>query len=127
MKLLEEQLKKAEKIFSKGGALEKFYPLFEATESFLLTPGKITRKAPFVRDAVDLKRVMIFVVVALIPCIFMGIYNTGYQMQLAQGAAYSFSGCLVAGLIKVLPIILVSYAAGGFWEVLFAVVRKHEN
>lgn len=115
-----------EKWFSKGRPLEKFYPLFEALDSFLLTPGKVTKKAPHIRDAVDLKRVMIFVVIALLPAICMGIYNVGYQMQLATGAAYNFWTCVGKGLEKVLPIIIVSYAAGGLWEVVFAVVRKHE-
>jgi len=126
MKFLEEKSKKIGKLFEKGGPLEKFYPFYEALDTFLLTPGTKTKKAPYVRDAVDLKRVMIFVVVALIPCIFMGFYNTGYQIQMAKGLTYSLGGCLWLGLIKVLPIILVAYAAGGFWESLFAVVRKHE-
>ncbi len=126
MKCLEKQLEKIGKLFEKGQPLEKMYPLFEATESFLLTPGKITHKAPYVRDAIDLKRVMIFVVLALLPCIFMGIYNTGYQIQTIKGLEYSFLGSLLAGAGKVLPIILVAYMAGGFWEVLFAVIRKHE-
>lgn len=126
MKFLEEKSKKIGKLFEKGKPLEKLYPLYEAMDAFLMTPGKTTRKAPYVRDCVDLKRVMIFVVVALIPCISMGIYNTGYQMQIAQGLVHSFGGCLGLGLGKVLPIILVAYAAGGFWEVLFAIVRKHE-
>ncbi|HBO97381.1 MAG TPA: NADH:ubiquinone reductase (Na(+)-transporting) subunit B [Candidatus Omnitrophica bacterium] len=126
MKFLEEQSQKIGKLFEKGKPLEKLYPLYEALDTFLLSPGTILKKAPFVRDAVDLKRSMSLVVVALIPCLFMGIYNTGYQILLAQGAAYSFGGCVGLGLMKVLPIILVSYAAGGFWEVLFAVVRKHE-
>lgn len=126
MKFLEEQSQKIGKLFEKGKPLEKLYPLYEAIDTFLLSPGTTLKKAPFVRDAVDLKRSMSLVVVALIPCLCMGIYNTGYQILLAQGAAYSFWGCVGLGLMKVLPIILVSYAAGGFWEVLFAVVRRHE-
>lgn len=126
MKFLEEQSQKIGKLFEKGKPLEKLYPLYEALDTFLLSPGTTLKKAPFVRDAVDLKRSMSLVVIALIPCLCMGIYNTGYQILLAQGAAYSFAECVKLGLAKVLPIILVSYAAGGFWEVLFAVVRKHE-
>jgi Na+-transporting NADH:ubiquinone oxidoreductase subunit B len=126
MKFLTEQLKKTEKFFEKGKPLEKFYPLFEALDTFLLTPGKTAKKAPFVRDAVDLKRVMIFVVVALLPSILMGIYNTGYQIQLAKALPYSLLECFWLGALKVLPIIIVTYAVGGLWEVLFAVLRKHE-
>ncbi|MCK5259494.1 MAG: NADH:ubiquinone reductase (Na(+)-transporting) subunit B [Candidatus Omnitrophica bacterium] len=125
-RFLEKRSKKIKKLFEKGKPLEKLYPIHEAMDAFLLTLGKTTKKAPYARDAVDLKRVMSFVVIALLPCIFMGFYNTGYQMQMAQGDAYSFAGCMWQGLLKVLPIILVSYMAGGFWEVLFAVFRKHE-
>ena len=126
MKLIEEQLKKVGALFEKGKPLEKFYPLFDALDTFLLTPGKTAAKAPFVRDAVDMKRVMIFVVLALIPATLMGIYNAGYQIEIAGGLTHSFWGAVEAGAWKVIPIILVSYAAGGFWEVLFAVTRKHE-
>lgn len=122
----EKRSKKIRKLFEKGAPLEKLYPVHEAMDAFLMTLGKTTKKAPYVRDAVDLKRVMSFVVIALIPCILMGFYNTGYQIQLAKGSEYSFWECWWLGLLKVLPIIIVSYAAGGFWEVLFAVVRKHE-
>jgi len=124
--MIEDQMKKIGKLFTKGKPLEKLYPFYEAIDTFLLTPGTKTKKAPYVRDSVDLKRVMIFVVVALLPCIFMGFYNTGYQIQMAKGAAVSFGGCLGMGLKQVLPIILVSYAVGGFWESLFSVIRKHE-
>lgn len=126
MKFLKEQLKKAGKLFEKGKPLQKLYPLYEAIDTFLLTPGTTTRKAPYVRDVIDLKRVMSFVVIALIPATLMGIYNTGYQIELAKGAVHSFWGAIAVGALKVLPIILVTYAVGGFWEALFAIVRKHE-
>lgn len=126
MPFLLDQLKKTEKLFEKGKPLAKLYPLFEAIDTFLFTPGKTSRKAPFVRDAVDLKRVMIFVVIALLPSIFMGIYNTGYQIEIAKGVEHSFWNALALGAWKVLPIILVTYAVGGFWEGLFAILRKHE-
>ena len=95
-------------------------------DTFALTPGKTASKAPHVRDVIDLKRVMIFVVIALTPCLWMAIYNTGMQMQIAQGLPFSFRGCVLSGLKQVLPILLVAYTAGGLWEVLFAIVRKHE-
>jgi len=126
MKILADQLKKIEKNFEKGKPLEKMYPLFEAIDTFLMTPGKVTKKAPFVRDAIDIKRVMIFVVIGLLPCFFMGIYNTGLQMQMAKELPYNFWGCLIDGAIKVIPILMVTYMAGGFWEGLFAIMRKHE-
>ena len=126
MKLLQTQLKKLEPLFEKGKPLAKLYPLYEALDTFLFTPGKTAPNAPFVRDAVDMKRVMMFVVIALLPCVAMGIYNTGYQILLAKGESLDFWRCVGLGAQKVLPIILVSYAAGGFWEVLFAIVRRHE-
>lgn len=113
-------------MFEKGKPLAKLYPLYEALDTFLLTPGKVTSKAPHVRDAVDLKRVMSFVVIALVPTTLMGIYNTGYQILLAKNLSIDFVPCWLMGMGKILPIIIVSYAAGGFWEVLFAVMRKHE-
>ena len=114
------------KYFAKGKPLEKMYPLFDAIDTFILTPATTTKSAPHVRDAIDIKRVMIFVVLALIPCIFMGIYNVGYQMLLAKGGEITLLECLKLGSIKVLPIIIVTYAVGGLWEGLFAIVRKHE-
>ncbi len=126
MQFLEKQLKKVGQLFERGRPLEKFYPLYEAIDTFLLTPGKTATRAPFVHDAIDMKRVMIFVVIALIPCILMAIYNTGYQIELAKGMGHSFWGVVTIGLVKVIPIIVVTYLAGGFWEVLFAVTRRHE-
>jgi len=123
---LEKSLTRFKEHFREGKPLARLYPLFEAIDTFLLTPGKVTKKAPHVRDAVDMKRVMSFVVIALLPATFMGIYNTGYQMLVAQNLAVSFWHALGLGASKVLPIILVSYLAGGFWEILFAVVLRHE-
>lgn len=126
MKILEKTIEKMGMWFEKGRPLAKFYPLYEALDTFLLTPGKVTKKGPHLRDGIDLKRVMMFVVMALIPATAMGIFNTGYQILMAKGWPYDFAQCWYLGLQKVLPIIIVSYAAGGFWEVLFAVIRRHE-
>jgi Na+-transporting NADH:ubiquinone oxidoreductase subunit B len=126
MKFLQDTLHQAGKLFEKGRPLEKLYPLYEAMDTFLFTPGKTTPKAPHVRDHVDMKRVMIFVVIALIPATLMAVYNTGYQILLAKGLPIDPAQCWKLGAFKVLPIILVSYMAGGVWEVLFAVMRKHE-
>ena len=84
MNILEKQLKKIESLFEEGKPLAKWYPLYEALDTFLMTPGKIAPKAPYVRDAVDIKRVMIFVVVALIPATLMGIYNAGLRSCLPR-------------------------------------------
>ncbi|MBF0618542.1 MAG: NADH:ubiquinone reductase (Na(+)-transporting) subunit B [Candidatus Omnitrophica bacterium] len=112
--------------FQKGKPLEKLYPLYEATDSFLFTPGTRATKAPFIHDKADLKRVMVLVVLAVIPAAFFGIFNAGYQAELALGVAPQWTDALLRGLMAILPIILVSYTVGGFWEVLFACTRKHE-
>jgi Na+-transporting NADH:ubiquinone oxidoreductase subunit B len=112
--------------FQKGKPLEKLYPLYEAVDGFLFTSGKTSDKPPFVRDAVDLKRVMVLVVIAVIPATLFGIFNVGYQAQLASGLSPQWFDAMGRGAKVVLPIILVSYMVGGFWEVLFACVRKHE-
>jgi Na+-transporting NADH:ubiquinone oxidoreductase subunit B len=117
---------KARPMFLPGGKLERLYPLHEANETFLLTPPDVTKGPPHVRDAVDIKRVMITVIIALIPCVLFGIWNAGHQYNLVnQVAGATFMTDIIRGCILVLPIILMSYAAGGVWEVLFAVVRRH--
>ena len=133
-------------LFEKGGKLERFYPLYEANDTFLFTPGSVTKGAAHVRDGIDLKRIMIAVVVALTPCILMALYNTGYQANVAlqegvslygwqagladmlgvAGKAGSVCSCVIVGLPYFLPIFAVTFAVGGFWEVVFAIVRKHE-
>ena len=137
-----------EKNFKAGGRLERLYPLFEAADSFLYTPGSTTRGASHVRDGIDVKRMMFTVVISLLPCVAMALYNTGYQANLAisQGAQPldtwqttvlqyvgfgSFDpsdvlGCIVHGALYYLPVVLVTFAVGGNCEALFAVVRKHE-
>ncbi|MEO1497083.1 MAG: NADH:ubiquinone reductase (Na(+)-transporting) subunit B [Planctomycetota bacterium] len=89
MKFLRNQLDMVEPLFKKGGKLEKLYPLYEANDTFLFTPGEVTKGTSHVRDAIDMKRMMSTVIVALLPCIFMAFWNTGYQANLAiaeQGA-----------------------------------------
>jgi Na+-transporting NADH:ubiquinone oxidoreductase subunit B len=126
VKFLESILEKLAPHFEKGGKLEKLYPLFEAADTFMFTPSKTTSGYPHIRDHFDMKRMMISVVVALIPCVIMAAYNTGYQALLAQGLPTDTLSCFALGLKTILPIIIVSYSVGGLWEVLFAIVRKHE-
>jgi len=127
VKFLQNILEKHEHHFKKGGKFEKLYPLWEAQETILFTQTKGAPGAPHVRDSLDAKRLMTVVIVALLPALFFGAYNTGLQNALAAGETTSQIGpLLISGFITILPIIIVSYAAGGFWEVLFSVVRKHE-
>ncbi|WP_020675876.1 NADH:ubiquinone reductase (Na(+)-transporting) subunit B [Geopsychrobacter electrodiphilus] len=147
MKLLRTFLDKLHPHFAKGGKLERLYPLFEAADSFLYTPGEVTGGAPHVRDAIDLKRVMITVVVALLPCFFMAMWNTGFQgntaLQVTGGGVEGWRGSLLAllgyagnpgsladnlmfGAVWFVPIYLVTNIVGGIWESLFCMVRGHD-
>ncbi len=108
--------------FEKGGKYEKFYPLYDALDTFLYTPSTVTTNAPHIRDSIDLKRSMIFVVIAMVPAILFGIFNIGYQDDSTRTIADNF----VFGLYYAVPIIVISYAVGGICEVLFAIIRKHE-
>lgn len=128
MKFLHDILEKQKPMFQKGGKLEKLYYLFEAGETFMFSPASTAgNKGVQVRDAIDLKRMMMTVVIAMIPCLIWGIFNVGYQHHIAIGEATSFFSIdnLLFGSRWVLPIVLVSYAAGGLIEAVFAVIRKH--
>ncbi|MBX3177422.1 MAG: NADH:ubiquinone reductase (Na(+)-transporting) subunit B [Candidatus Hydrogenedentes bacterium] len=146
MKFLRELHDKFEPLFHKGGKLEKLYPMYEAHDTLLFTPGQVTRGASHVRDTLDLKRLMVTVVFALIPCILVAMYNTGYQanIALADGAsAESWRGwvmdvlgfgysatnplaCVFHGALYYLPVLLVTFIVGGHIEVAFAIIRRHE-
>lgn len=126
MSFLERFFDKHRSKFEKGGKYERWYPLFEMTDTILLWTNERTRRAPHVRDALDLKRFMMMVVAAMLPATLFGIYNIGYQHFRAIGVSAGFSEMFAYGLIKFVPILLVSYAVGGIWEVLFAIVRKHD-
>src|SRR5690606_10603897 len=130
MKFLRDLLDKQKPLFEKGGKLEKFYYAFEAGETFMFSPNHTTGiKGSQVKDAIDLKRMMITVVIAMIPCLLFGIYNTGHQHLLATGGTAglweNFGEKLGIGAMLVLPLVLVAYTAGGVVEAIFAIVRKH--
>ncbi|GBD91509.1 Na(+)-translocating NADH-quinone reductase subunit B [bacterium BMS3Abin04] len=148
MKFLRTFLDNQEKRFQKGGKLEKYYPLFEAIDTFLYTPASVTKYASHIRDAMDLKRMMLTVVIALIPAVFMALYNTGLQANANMAALgladpgtwqghllislgipfnqHNILANIIHGLLYFLPVYLITVAVGGFWEVLFAIVRGHE-
>ncbi len=113
-------------IFGKNGKYRMFYPLFEVIDTFFLTPASRTSRGPHIRDKIDSKRFMITVVIALFPAILVGMYNIGYQAFLAQGISATIGDCLWNGFLVMLPVIIVTYAVGLGWEILFAIVRKHE-
>ncbi len=115
----------------KEGKLKRLYPFFEAADTFLYTPGTKTKSGPHVRDGLDLKRAMISVVIALIPCTLFGIWNAGYQSMLAHNpeltpGTANFFEAMTHGLWAFLPIYIVTLAVGGTLEAIFSVVRKHE-
>ena len=151
MKFLRNMLDRAHPLFGKGGKLEKLYPLYEAGDTFLYTPGNVAKGLTHIRDALDLKRMMIIVVVSLIPCTLFGMWNVGYQANLAiqslievklepyldwHHAIHRAMGmsnnpgnpidCFVLGAMYFLPIYLVTMTVGGICEVIFSIVRKHE-
>ncbi len=134
----------------KGKPLHKLQPLISAGDTFLYEAPHNTAKGPHIRDAIDVKRWMLIVVAALLPCLFMAIWNTGLQAYVYGSGDYklmnefllaskslpdylAFAGkegraweILKEGAYIVLPLLALTYAVGGFWEALFAVLRKHE-
>ena len=126
MKFLRGILDKQKPMFQKGGKLEKFHYLFEAGETFLYVPNEVTpKKGAQIRDAIDLKRLMMTVVIAMIPCLLFGIWNVGHQYYFATGVEGSFIDKILVGSKQVLPVVLVSYVAGGLVEVVFSTIRRH--
>lgn len=148
MKKLEKFLHKIEQNVKPGSRFERLYPVFEMIDTFILTPLNRTRGKVHLRDGLELKRIMTTVVIALIPCVIMALYNTGYQANLAHsidpnkiaigfrhtimtafGIPYdpnSMSSNFFLGSLYFLPVYIVTLLVGGFWELLFSVVRRHE-
>ncbi|MGD9983097.1 MAG: NADH:ubiquinone reductase (Na(+)-transporting) subunit B [Porticoccaceae bacterium] len=131
--------------FHPGGKYAKYYALYEAVDTILYSPATVTRTGSHVRDGIDLKRVMITVWLAAFPAMFYGMYNLGFQANTALAAGAELAGwraalidvfaghdpgsiwdCLWYGAVYFVPIYLVTFVVGGFWEVVFATVRGHE-
>jgi len=112
--------------FEDGGRLAPLHAFFESIETVFWAPVDPTTTPPYVRDSLDVKRFMMLVIVALIPHLCFGIYNVGYQSRLASGLSLALLPVVAAGVARVLPMVLVTYGVGFFWEVVFACVRKHE-
>jgi len=127
LKPLRKLLDKIKPPFEKGGKLEKFYPAFNAFETFLFVPDHTApSRGAHIRDAIDLKRTMILVVLSLVPCLLFGMWNVGYQHHQALGIIdASLMDNFIFGAIKVLPLVIVSYATGLGVEFIFAIIRKH--
>ncbi len=111
--------------FENNGVLEKLYPLYEATDTILFSTGEVTKSGPHIRDSIDIKRVMILVVIALIPLYIFGAMNVGVQNGIAMGVERTNWEQFWYGFDKIIPIIIIAFITGAFWEILFAVVRRH--
>ena len=126
MKALRNYLDKIKPQFKEGGKFEKLHSTFDAFESFLFVPDKTTFKGSHIRDSIDLKRTMSIVIIAMIPALLFGIWNTGYQHFLSLGQEVDFMQIVGYGLLKVIPIVAVSYIAGLGVEFIFAQYRHEE-
>ena len=148
MSKLRKYLDDIHPLFIKGGRFEKYYALYEMVDTFLYTPADVTPHAPHARDALDIKRVMTYVVIATMPCILIGLWNIGYQANSAMASMginqvpgwrgdilslfwfgydpSSVIGNFMHGFLYFLPIYLVTLVVGGICEVVFAAVRNHE-
>ncbi|CDT88912.1 NADH:ubiquinone reductase (Na(+)-transporting) subunit B [Vibrio coralliirubri] len=151
---LKKRLEDVAPRFEAGGKYEKLYPVYEAFATIFYTPGNVNRGITHVRDSIDLKRIMILVWLATFPAMFWGMYNVGHQSVLALTSSYQlnelasviesswrlswafgdaqslmasgWASQMLLGALYFLPVYATVFAVGGFWEVLFAVVRKHE-
>ncbi len=126
MKFIKNIFDKSKPQFEKGGKFEKLMPLFETFETLFFVPDEVTRsKGVQIRDAIDLKRLMITVIIAMTPALIFGIWNVGYQHSLATGEVMSFWQQIWVGIVVVLPIIVVSYASGLTVEFIFGIKKGH--
>ena len=125
LNFLQNILDKSKPHFEKGGRFERLYPIFEATDTILFSTDEMTESGPHIRDSIDTKRIMILVVISLLPLYLFGAINIGYQNAIALDIERSGWQNFWFGFGKIFPIIVVTFASGAFWELLFAVVRKH--
>jgi len=112
--------------FEKGGKFAYLQSSFEAFETFLFVPNTVTKTGSHIRDAMDMKRTMIVVVIALFPALLFGMWNTGFQNALAMGIERSLLENFWLGFLRVFPILVVSYVVGLGTEFVFAQIRGHE-
>ena len=126
MKSILNFVEKIKPTFSKGGKLGFLHSTFDAFETFLFVPNTVTKSGSHIRDCVDLKRVMTVVIIALMPALAFGIWNVGEQHSIAFGLDMSFIEKVWFGLLKVLPLIIVSYVVGLGIEFISAQLRGHE-
>lgn len=126
MNILTQLSDKISHHFEKGKPLYCFYALYDAIDTFLLTPSEVTSGGSHIRDAVDMKRIMITVMIALCPALFFGMWNIGVQHFLSLGENATFWRCFGYGFLKWLPLVMVTYFSGLTIEVIFAQHRGHQ-
>ena len=126
MNALRKLVDKVKPNFEKGGKLEKFHSVFDGFETFLFVPNTTSKRGTHIHDAIDSKRTMVMVIIALIPALLFGMYNTGYQHFLAIGQQVSFWETFIFGALAVLPLIVVAYGVGLGIEFIVAQIKGHE-
>jgi len=126
MKALRKLLDKQKPHFEEGGKFAKFHSMFDAMETLFFVPNKVTTGGAHIRDAVDMKRTMIVVFIALMPALFFGMWNIGYQHFLSFGENPGNWPMFWYGFLKMLPLLIVSYGVGLGLEILFAQIRHHD-
>lgn len=125
MKLFKNVLNGIKPHFEQGGKLEKFYPAYDAFETFLFVPDHTSQSGSHIHDAIDLKRTMFSVIIALLPALIFGMWNIGYQHFTAIGVEPQLTDSFLYGALRVLPMIVVSYGVGLGIEFAFAISRGH--
>lgn len=126
MKFIRKQLDKMKPSFEKGGKLSSFHSTFEAIETLFFVPDRTSKSGIHIHDNKDSKRLMIIVVLAMVPALLFGMWNTGHQHFLSINETVDFWTSFWYGFIQVLPIIIVSYAVGLGLEIVFAQLRGHD-
>ncbi|MGR3811729.1 NADH:ubiquinone reductase (Na(+)-transporting) subunit B [Jiulongibacter sp. NS-SX5] len=111
--------------FEKGGKLENWHPAYDAFETLMFVPSTTTKNGVHIKDAMDMKRTMMTVIVAMLPCLLFGMWNVGHQHYLAYGMEATLMEKFIFGAIKVMPIVVVSYAVGLGVEFIFGVIKGH--
>ena len=125
MKFLRKIFDNAHAQLNKSEKTKKLFPLVDSIETLMFTPNHVTKNGTHIRDSIDLKRTMMLVIIALVPCLLFGIYNTGYQHFLLTGEEVSFWEIIGKGALVVLPLVMVSYGSGLFVEFIFAIKNGH--
>ncbi|MEM0941328.1 MAG: NADH:ubiquinone reductase (Na(+)-transporting) subunit B [Bacteroidota bacterium] len=125
MKFLQEKFDQIKPLFEKGGKFEKLYPIYEGNRTIFFAPDLTTdKKGTQIKDGADLKRVMMTVIIAMIPCLIFGMWNVGHQHFLATGVEASLLDKFWIGILKVVPILVVSYVVGLSIEFTFCVIKQ---